>query len=198
MWLDLIGYIFLGFSITATPGAVFFETVRRTLSEKDSLIKFQLGNFTGMTLIISSVFLGFAGIISNPLIANIFYILCGSILIILGISALLDKSSYEIKGKKSRYSAYVTGILLSVLNPLGVVFWIALVGKIVQETNNMMYAAMNIFGAVAGAAMLFVVLVILISIFRLKITPRFLILLSRVFGFVILIYGVLSFSQVTL
>ncbi len=198
MWTTLGTYIFLGFSVAAVPGAVFFEVIRRTLSDKVSLLKFLLGNLAGMVILALSVLLGFARLINNPLVANIFYISCGVVLVVLGITSILNTSSNKPKSHKSRYGAFATGLSLSVLNPLGIVFWIALVGKIVQEANDMTQVILNITGVTVGSLILFGIVIVLISTFKLKITPKYLTILSRSFGFVIFVYGLLSFSKVTL
>lgn len=201
MWLRLVENFILGFAISAVPGAVFVETIRRTLFDKKTIIQFLSGNFVGMLIIVVSVFSGLALIINDPTTSSIFYAICGSVLIMLGISSIFIKPSYDTKKvgltkNKSNYAAFATGFLLSVANPLSIIFCISIIGKIIQDTNSTNLAIINSLSVIAGSIVLFVILVMIIGVLHVRVNVRNLTLLSRVFGIVLLMYGLVTFSKI--
>ncbi len=199
MWRNVIENFILGFVISAVPGAVFIETIRRLLVDKTSVWKFLLGNFIGMLLIIVSVFLGFAVLVTQGSIANVFYGVSGLVLIFLGLSSIVsgprnETKKLHLKNKTSSYIAFTSGLLLAVANPLSIVFWIALIG-VWMQTANIMEAGIYSVSVLAGALTLFIILIVVINTPQARVSVKYLTLLSRVFGMVILIYGIVMLSK---
>lgn len=201
MWLKLVENFGLGFAISAVPGAVFVETIRRTLFDKQTIIKFLAGNLVGMLIIVVSVFSGLAILIHDRPTANIFYGLSGSVLMLLGVSSIIIKPSYHPKtakltANKSNYAAFATGLLLSIANPLGIIFWIAIIGRVLQDTSSIALAILNSLSVVVGSLVLFMLLITIINVIPMKVNLRHLTLLSRVFGIVLVLYGLATFSKI--
>ncbi len=198
MWLDFITYFIFGFSITAVPGAVFFETIRRTLEQKTTVYRFLLGNFSGMFLIVTFSVLGLAPVVKVPMIANIFYLLSGLVLIYIGLVSVVNPSLQHIRQNAKRNYPYSMGLVLAFFNPLSILFWISLIGKISLETYNFVYMLGSLVSIFAGSATLFVILIIMIRLFRVKIKQKHIVILSRFFGVVVLVYGLIVISNITL
>jgi threonine/homoserine/homoserine lactone efflux protein len=190
----------LGFAISAVPGAVFFETIRRTLSKQYSVMPFQLGNFSGISTIILVALFGVATILSNSTSANVFYGLSGGLLLYLGIRSILTKQPQahiitKKTGFKSTYSSFLTGYILAVANPLSIIFWISLIGKFHLQSNTFIAMLVNIISTLIGALMLFVLLIILVSYMRNNIKELYLIWMARIFGLILVAYGILTLSK---
>lgn len=201
MFTKVIESIFLGFAISAVPGAVLVETIRRTVLDKSSIYKFMAGNFFGIVLIVVAVFLGLAVIINVPTTANIFYGICGSLLIYLGMFSILtkhDQNHIEIHTKKrrSKYTAFSTGLFMSLVNPIRILLWISIIGKIIQDTGNNGWVIVNSLATIVGAIIFYGLLVMIINILDKKITVTHLSLLSRSFGVVLLVYGFVTLSKI--
>jgi threonine/homoserine/homoserine lactone efflux protein len=191
---NFVEYFWLGFAITAIPGAVFFETIRRCLSDTESVRGFLTGNFTGMALIILSSFLGL-GFINNNSLTRIFYSLSGVVLIYLGISAILQNPKVS-KVNHHKYSSFYTGLFLAVANPLSIIFWISLTGNFLQSSNGFIEPILYSAGVMAGALALCILLIVIVNRFESFINDRYIKIISVIFGLIITAYGLLILSKV--
>lgn len=196
----LIQYFCLGFVITALPGAVFFETIRRTMTEKASIITFMAGNFSGMFLVIFSVLFGLSALLSNKALGHAFYMLSGVVLLYIGLSSLVvkydgNKPVLSKQKDKSNLTAYLTGFVLAAANPISIIFWISMTGKMVQDRIGIAQVVLSCLSIVLGASLVFVLLVVFASRTTNILKNRHLLLLSRGFGLIILIYGAITMSK---
>lgn len=192
MLLSLLENFVLGLAISAVPGAVFFETIRRSLLEYSSVFRFLLGNFSGMVLIAASSYLGLTRLLSGEIFSLIFYLVSGSVLVYLGTTAIMVKKSKIERihnSISSKRSAYLVGLTLAVANPLSIIFWASLMGKFIKEDGGGMDAILNSIVVLAGAAILFIILVVCAKFAKNLLTPNRLIIMSRFFGVIITIYG---------
>ncbi len=183
----------LGFAITAIPGAVFFETLRRSLLDKKSVPKFLIGTFIGMSGVIFLALFGFHFLESDSL-ARLFYLLSGGILFYLGVNSIISKSSPK-KSKSSNYSALLTGVILSFANPISIIFWISLIGKLTQGSSNSLWIILNVISVVAGAFTLFTLLIIFAKHFHSKNRSKYIRSLSIFFGVILTTYGIIIASK---
>lgn len=196
----LIQYFCLGFIITALPGAVFFETIRRTLAQKASIMKFMAGNFSGMFLIIFSVLFGLSALLSDKSLSHAFYGLSGIVLLYIGIASFLqkhtDKQAIATKKKTgSSLTAYLTGFVLAAANPISIVFWISMAGKMLQDKISLPYIVLNCISIVLGASLVFILLIAVASRSKKSIKARHLLFLSRSFGLIIIAYGTITIGK---
>lgn len=196
----LVQYFCLGFVITAIPGAVFFETIRRAMTDKASIVKFMAGNFSGMFLIIFSVLFGLSALLSNKSLGHAFYALSGAVLFYIGITSLLAKHGGKkpIGNKKQNHaslSAFLTGLVLAAANPISIVFWISMTGKMVQDKTSIYLVVLNCVSIVLGASLVFIILITFGSRSKNQINTHHLLLLSRGFGLIIFAYGIMTFSR---
>ena len=199
---DLFENFLLGIVVSAVPGAVFIETIRRTLVDKKTIVDFLVGSFVGMLIILVAVFSGVALLIRDTSTANIFYGVCGAILIALGISSMIKKPSYTTKNiahidHTSGYTAFGTGLLISVVNPVRIILLISVVGKILSETDTLTWAVANSLSFVSGSIVLFITLVTFVHIVQAQVKLQHLTLLSRTFGIILLGFGLVTFSRIT-
>lgn len=200
MFYQIIENLLLGFAISAAPGAVFFETIRRTLSKKSTVTSFLLGNFSGMLIIIVFALAGISVLLTDTSLSKFFYGITGLLLTYIGVSSLTAKFSQQTAKEEAkapnRYSSYVSGLVLAVANPLSIVFWISLTGKFYQEYDSILPILLNATSVVIGALILFILLVLAVKFLRKRINTTILAWLARMSGIIILIYGLLTLSRV--
>lgn len=195
MFNAILENIALGFAITAVPGAVFFEVMRRSLLDYGSLFKFLSGNFVGMIVIILATYLGVASLLSGAVTSVIFYVVSGLLLIYLGISAIrIDSLKLKNTQNKPRpgKTAYLSGLTLALANPLSILFWASLMGRFRHETSGGLGVLMLSLSVVLGSLLLFVALISVSIQANKKLKTDHLVLLSRVFGVVIAVFGVMT------
>lgn len=143
----------------------------------------------------ASSFLGAAVLINNLVISSLFYIVSGAVLLYLGISAIMqDKNSLEVaRNSPSQLRlAYVTGLVLSVANPLSFLFWISLSGKFLKEQQDIYQSVTNSFAVLLGAILLFTLLLVVIKVSKSWFTTIRLVAMSRLFGIIITMYGLVT------
>ena len=140
--ITLFGYAFLlGLLFNAMPGAILAESLRRGLSGGfRAAFAVQAGSLAGDGLWVVLGVSGAAGIVLIPH-AVVPLMLCGTALVgWLAWRALRDSRSpmpgMAPSGAAWDRGALLTGVSLSVGNPLNVVYWAALGGTIAAVTRN--------------------------------------------------------------
>ena len=190
---EILQSLFLGFIITAVPGAVFIETVRRAIVDKKSVVIFLIGNVVGVTLTVGYVVVGFGALALKHQFNSAFYVLSG--LVLVGIGILSIKSRPDLgKRRESRrkLSSFLTGFVLATVNPASVVFWIVMVGRFASANTDLVALLANIVSINVGAIFCYAVLIGLVARFRERLSNRHLAVLSRVSGVAIVVYGFVS------
>lgn len=183
----IVEYIWLGFMITAVPGAVFFETVRRQLHDKSSLPSFLVGNFAGVALIATLALIGMT-LVTDIIRQDVFYLLSGGLLIYIGVSSAFSRPQVANK-KLRRGQSFITGLVLSLANPVSVVFWVTMVGSFYERSNGYIMPIVSSLAIIFGAVLFFVLLIGLLVRFGNFLRPTLTDWLGRIFGIVIALYG---------
>lgn len=193
--------LLIGASIAAIPGPIFFELIRRTLT-KGFLngVLLVLGEFSGNFILLLFIFLGASQLLTSNLSKIILFIIGGSILLKLGISAILIKnhsidSSYNKTIKNQ--GSFLIGFSIAVTSPIVIALWISLSGSYLTFFQSKSYAFFHIFLIAFGFLLFFLPLALLIHKTRQKILPKYIILLSRISGAILAAFGVNFFYQVT-
>ena len=199
MFMTGIESFWLGFVITAIPGAVFFEAIRRVLADRDSVTSFILGNYVGMLIIILFAFGGVSLVAKEPL-TNVFYTLNGVLLIVVGLLALryeapdsLDSVSLPIQTKKN---GFFIGLLLAIANPLSIIFWVSLVGRFMENNVAYGWVLFQVASVVMGSITLFVLLILVVKRLGKRIKKASLRRISLFLGFLLIAYGSISISKI--
>ena len=139
---SIAAYIFLGVSLAAPIGPV-------NAAQLDTGIKngffhaliFGIGALTADIIYMSMVYFGIGQIIQYPLVKIILWSFGFFVLTYTGVENLFSLSKIEIalkSGKKTirlRYSL-LSGFLMSLLNPLTILFWLGIYGSILAEANK--------------------------------------------------------------
>lgn len=184
--------ISIGFSIAAIPGPIFFEIVRRVLTKNFwSGISTSIGAFIGYSMILLTIFFGISAFLTSTIAEIILFIIGGSILVWLGVRALrLKKEKVEksYKNKISSKSSVLVGMSIAVSSPIVIGFWISLSGSYLAQFSKTL-AFLNIFCITLGFVLFHLLLASFVQITRHKIPSKHILILSRIFGVILIGYG---------
>jgi threonine/homoserine/homoserine lactone efflux protein len=135
-----IPFLIAAFLINISPGTEFVFVVSQTISsgKKDGFLS-ALGAGTGSIVHVLMVAFGLAYILSKSLIVfNIIKILGAAYLIYLGIRAIISKNMQidiekkEIVNINSKNISYFRGILVGLLNPSSIIFFMSFLPQFVK------------------------------------------------------------------
>ena len=201
MILELLQNFMLGFGIAALPGAVFFETIRRTLSKHLHVGYFLTGNMLGVCAVLSIAYFGASLLLASPATERGFYFVSGAMLLWIGLRSVLSRprvpkksTAPTITHATKKLGALFTGFILAVANPVSILFWLSLMGTFVGRMS-IPIAVANVLSVLMGTAALLLMLVFVTYKMRTLLSPRFLLWLTRIFGGIITVYGVVMIAQ---
>jgi threonine/homoserine/homoserine lactone efflux protein len=206
----LLSAVLLGIVVAVPPGAVTIIACQRALQYgfRNSAI-FTLGSCLSDIFYITLVYMGVANLISdNPYLKIALWIVCGILLIILGISSIKAiKKNQGIEEDKSGFpsnplATFISGIVITLSNPLTIVGWIVVAGNFFLIWNHKFssyrnYEIVSVSFIMLGVLIWFVPLIFIVSKLRRIINDplkKWLILFSNLclilFGFMALYYAV--------
>ncbi|MGE4349089.1 MAG: LysE family translocator [Candidatus Berkiella sp.] len=128
----LLEKIILGVTLAAPIGPVSLEMIRRGLNHGFlSAFIVRVGGAFGNTLCLIMATFGLSLLTQSPVIMNICALLGAIVLIYLGIKSLLKTKSIDVNfSEKSATHSYLsglmTGFVVSIANPIGIMFWISI------------------------------------------------------------------------
>jgi threonine/homoserine/homoserine lactone efflux protein len=202
----IVSSIVLGFLVAIPPGPVTIIACQRALQFgfKNSLF-FTLGSSTSDVFYILLAYIGVANVIgTNFYFKIILWIFCGSLLIALGLTSIIGllKSDRNENGadklQANPVATFISGLLITLTNPLTIVGWIAIAGnffliwndRIPQSRRN---GIMTIFLIMFGVFLWFLPLIYIVSKFKKVISvkaKRYLIVISNSF---LVLFGISAF-----
>ncbi|MBU1031418.1 LysE family transporter [Patescibacteria group bacterium] len=191
--MDILKSTLIGISIGAIPGIIFFEILRRTLT-KGFLSGFLLsiGEFLGNFLVLLLIYFGFSQLFTLKLTNVLLYLIGSLILGYIGIIAFkLTKENIEqsYKQKVVDRSSLVAGFLIAITNPVAIALWLSLVGSYIQKLSKTS-AVINIFFLAFGLVIFYFAMVTVVNLTKRKIPTKYILLLSKLFGAVLLFYAI--------
>jgi len=185
----------LGFVLNAIPGVVFLETTRRALAKR-AVLSFLAGNYIGVIIVIMVTMFGLASVLKNSTWSHAFYLLSGVTLLYIGLTSIASKKlkpkTVKIRAKtriSPHHKAFAAGFVLAIANPVGILFWVAIIGRYLNGHENYFQIASNSTAILLGGAFFYALLLFVISLTHKLISPKYMVVLSDVFGVIILVYG---------
>ncbi|WP_407271715.1 LysE family transporter [Radiobacillus sp. PE A8.2] len=136
-----ISYVFLGLSLAAPIGPI-------NAAQLDKGIKYGflhawligLGSVTADIIYMLTVYFGVVQLLEYPLIKSFLWSFGCFVLIYTGIESLTKShsitTSSERSSKNTALRTYITGFLLSISNPLTILFWLGIYGSILAKTAS--------------------------------------------------------------
>ncbi len=199
-----ISAFILGIIVAIPPGAVTVIACRRSLQYgfKNSLI-FTAGSCISDIFYISLVYFGLTGFILNNNNKLILWIICGLLLVFLGILTLISvrKDKEENINENIIHSkpliTFVSGIIVTLTNPMTIIGWIAVAGNFFILWNSKLpdsgnYAVITIIVIMAGVLLWFLPLIYFVSKLKKIISRTIQKYLIAFSGICLIIFGCLS------
>lgn len=128
----LLEKIILGVTLAAPIGPVSLEMIQRGLSHGFlSAFIVRVGGALGNTLCLVMATFGLSFLLQSPLIMNICALVGALVLIYMGLKSMLKTKSINVNlnqntAAKSYFNGLTTGFVVSIANPIGIMFWIGI------------------------------------------------------------------------
>lgn len=128
----LLKKIILGISLAAPIGLVSVEMIERGLSHGFwSAFVVRIGGALGNTLCLVMATLGLSFLLQSPVVKNLCSLIGAVVLIYLGLKSVIKAKHINVHlqsgaAKKSYMNGIMTGLFLSIANPMGIIFWISI------------------------------------------------------------------------
>jgi threonine/homoserine/homoserine lactone efflux protein len=187
--------VFIGISLAALPGPIFFELIRRVITYGfyNGLL-LVLGEFIGNTLLLGCIFWGTSSFFTQPIIKIALYLVGSGIFFKLGLSAITLKENaveamYQGTTIKQRGS-FGVGLGIAITSPIVIASWISLSGSYLDHFPAKQLAYLNILFISLGFLFFFIPFAIFISFTRKQISPKYILILSKLFGIILICYGI--------
>lgn len=184
----------IGFAIAAIPGAVFIETIRRTLTKNIlSGIFLVFGEFVGHVLLFLLIFFGISQFLADELANKALYLAGAIILLWLGVNAFKPSvQNTSGRGILPINSSFLVGFGLSVTDPYIIGLWITLSGSYLSSLSQSL-ATFHIILISLGFFLFFFPLIVIAHLIGKKIPDIYLLWLSRIGGVILVYTSVLFF-----
>ena len=201
--LFIKGFI-IGFSIAAPVGPIGILCIQRTLSGGNVQ-----GLVTGLGAATADAIYGFIAAFGLTFISNFlveqsvwFRLIGGLFLCYLGIKAFLAKPQDQALslGNRTPFSAYGTTFLLTLSNPMTILFFAGVFAGLGMVSESIQYtsAGLMVVGVFIGSGAWWLILSGATSILRNKINDHKLAWVNKISGLVILAFGVAAILSTVL
>ncbi|MBO0994564.1 LysE family transporter [Bacillus sp. SD088] len=191
-----LGYVFLGLSLAAPIGPV-------NAAQLDKGIKsgffhawlVGLGAMTADGIYMLAVFLGVVHFLEIPFMQTFLWSFGFFVLVYTGIESLLSAgkmASSARKSDESRSKSFLSGFLMSISNPLTILFWLGIYGSVLAKTaaeNNKIDVIIYSFAIIVGLLVWDVTMASVASSFRRFLTGKILFLISILSGLSLIGFG---------
>lgn len=202
----LFSAVILGIVVAIPPGSATIAASQRAIRYgfRNSLF-FTIGSSLSDILYIILVYKGVVQLVSsNKTFELILSAVCGTILCCMGISSLINslkKNSSDTKNyslKKSPLAAVVSGILITLTNPMTIAGWLAVAGNFFLVWNRKFPDSANYSFPVTACIMTGVLLwfvPLLFAVSRLKkiLRGRILMFLMRICDLWLIFFGLIAY-----
>lgn len=187
--------VLLGIAFGAIPGPIFFEVLRRALTRgywHGALLS--IGEFGANLLMLVLGFLGAYNFLEIKEIKSGFFLVGAGVLIFLGIQAIIikkkDIENKDKAGQKSKGNSIVTGFLLAISSPIAMAVNISVGAAFASQYSSTVIALTNIFLVAFGVIIFFFALAGAVSLTMKKLPDKYILGLSKIFGIVLIGYGI--------
>jgi threonine/homoserine/homoserine lactone efflux protein len=148
----------LGLSLAAPIGPMNIEVLNRGFREGFlSSWLVGLGGLTGDLILLIFIFFGLQDFMQNIIIQSFMYIIGVILLSYLGVTSIynaLKKSFKQPDNARSKArNAYFSGFLISLANPISLIFWFGIYGtslQILTSTQSISFSILCSFAILAG------------------------------------------------
>lgn len=191
-----LSYILLGLSLAAPIGPI-------NAAQLDTGIKhgFFHSWFVGLGAMLADglfmllIFLGVVHFLQIPFMQTFLWLFGFFVLVYTGVESLLQSSSIDTREERNKeplWKSFLTGFIMSLLNPLSILFWLGIYGSVLTTTLKQYGSDQLLFFSSAIFIGLFVwdiSMALISSTFRKYLATRFLKLLSILSGLFLIGFG---------
>lgn len=192
-----LSYVLLGLSLAAPIGPV-------NAAQLDRGIKYGflhswlvgIGAMIADGIYMLIVYLGLVTFIDAPFVQTFLWLFGAFVLVYTGIESFISAGKIDIKNTRNRepfYRAFFSGFMMSLTNPLTILFWLGIYGSILARTASMatkneliLYSS----AIIVGLLLWDLTMATVSSSFRKVLTSRLLILISAISGISLIGFGI--------
>jgi threonine/homoserine/homoserine lactone efflux protein len=189
--------ILIGLSLGAPIGPINIEILRRGL--RSGFLAGWLvgiGAVTGDTLYCLLTIAGLTPVVDHRIVRIALLAAGGLFLIYMGFMCLRSARSHvtisSSSGTSGERRSYLTGFLMALLNPYGIVFWLSLGGALVAsgiENTGRLGTVSLVIGVIAGIVLWITTLSLLVKGGRRFVTDRVFRLVNLTSGLLLIVFG---------
>jgi L-lysine exporter family protein LysE/ArgO len=190
-------YIFLGLTLAAPIGPVNAAQLDRGI--KHGFLHAWLvgvGAILADGIYMLVVYMGLVTFIDAPIVQTFLWLFGCFVLIYTGIESLISAGNIHIQNNRNRepvYKAFLSGFVMSITNPLTILFWLGIYGSVLAKTavtstksELVLYSAAIFFGLLLWD----ITMATISSSFRKLLTSKLLILISIISGLSLIGFGI--------
>jgi threonine/homoserine/homoserine lactone efflux protein len=193
--MDIASGLIMGIVYAATPGPLNVETIRRGMNGGflDSLA-IQTGSAVGRILYALLALFGAGILLEGATLQLALGVFGVTVLLYMGIKTIREghgqniQSSQAIGPADSAPRAFWAGALLSLANPLAVVFWLSIGGRVVYDPG--LDGVSFLSGFFIGCILTSISVALLASFWRSRLSARTVLAISWVCGLALIGFGV--------
>ena len=141
----LLSVVVISLSGVMMPGLMFGVTLAKSLKSPWAGAQIALGHAVIEIPLILLIYFGFARFSQNDVVQLVLSILGGGMIIALGIGMFRARVELVQKGKDLPHSAFIAGILTSVLNPFFLLWWATIGSMLVMRFLDFGIAGLVVF-----------------------------------------------------
>lgn len=189
-------YILLGLSLAAPIGPVNAAQLDRGIKGGFLPAWFVgLGAVTADAIYMAIVYLGIVHVLEAPFIQTFLWLFGGFVLIYTGIESMVSAKeikSIDQRNKEPLHKSFFTGFIMSLTNPLSILFWLGIYGSVLAKTaQNYGYQELLLYSGAIFIGLLTwdVVMATLSSGFRKLLNQRVLTYIAFISGLILVGFG---------
>ena len=129
----IFSVIVLSLSGVMMPGPMFAVTVAKSYRSPWAGTKVSIGHAIIEVPIILLIYFGFGQFFQHQVVQIILSLIGGAVIIWLGINMFSARKDVVESGKDLKYSAIITGIVMSAINPLFLLWWATVGSMLVMK-----------------------------------------------------------------
>lgn len=194
---SILYYIALGLSLAAPIGPINAAVINRGLRYGFfQAWVLALGSILADVVYMLLVYFGVAQLVNTPIIQTFLWLFGGFVLIYTGMEGILTKTSSFNRNSKdnpSLHRAFITGFLMSFMNPLSIVFWLGIYGSVLASSiSKFSTSTLALYTGciLLGVALWDITVSIISAFFRNMVSEQLITWISRISGFVLLLFGI--------
>jgi len=192
-----VSYLILGLSLAAPIGPVNALQLERGMKNGFLHSWFVgIGAMTADGIFMLIIFFGLVHFLSIPFLQAFLWLFGCFVLIYTGFESLINAKKIninEVRHKESLWNSYLSGFLISLFNPLSILFWLGIYGSILSSTinhvglNHLLYYTAAIF---IGLSIWDFSMATISSMFRKYFATKFISFLSVISGLSLIGFGI--------